>query len=79
MEENNFTDCEVDHTQLCYLDLHKDYKIICIQEIGNEMSALVLEDKQTRQIRFLRCVFTVNEEVGTLKLVQLGVMVDYKF
>ena len=78
LEESNFTDCEVSRKARCYLDLHKGYKIICIQEIGNEMSALVLEDKQTRQIRFLRCVFTVKEEVGTLKLVQLGVMVDYK-
>ena len=70
--ESNFTECEVQQDALCYLDLHKDYKIICIQEIGNEMSALVLEDKQTRQIRFLRCLYMegkVDSSLRRLKLV----------
>ena len=31
-----------------FLDLMDCYKIICIQEIGNEMSAFVLEDIVTR-------------------------------
>lgn len=39
---------------MCLLDLHKRYKIICIQEIGNGLQALVLEDYRTRQMRFLR-------------------------
>ena len=70
-----------------YLDLMDCYKIICIQEIGNEMSALVLEDLVSRQIRFLRTCLYSEEETDSdtdqktansdrnkkLKLVQLGV------
>ena len=43
-ENPHFIDEFIAEEQLCYLSLDKDYKIICIQEIGNEMAALVLED-----------------------------------
>ena len=39
---------------MSFLDLHKDYRIIVIQEIGNDMCAIVLEHLETRQVRFLR-------------------------
>ena len=42
---------------LFFLDLLPKYKIICIQEIGGGMSAFVLEDMITRQIRFLRAYY----------------------
>ena len=43
--------------KLFFLELLHKYKIICIQEIGNGMSAFVLEDMITRQIRFLRAYY----------------------
>ena len=52
---------------------------MAIQEIGNEMSAIVLEDVNTRQIRFLRAYYS-EEEAGQkrrFKLVQLGVMPNH--
>ena len=49
--------------KLVYLDLLKKYKMICIQEIGNDMSAFVLEDRLSRQIRFLRAYYESESKV----------------
>ena len=58
----NFVEATITDEHIRYLDLHRSYKIICIQEIGNEMDALVLEDLRTRQIRFLRVFYTEMED-----------------
>lgn len=47
-DNQNFVDIEIKEDQLTYLQLHTDYKIIAIQEIGNEMSAIVIEDLRSR-------------------------------
>lgn len=47
-QDPNFVKVDIQKEQLQFLDLHEDYKIICIQDIGNKMSAFVLEDLQTR-------------------------------
>ena len=64
-DSQNFIDIEIKENQLTYLLLHKDYKIIAIQEIGNEMSAIVLEDLRTRQVRFLRAFYSEKEKEGS--------------
>ena len=56
-QDPNYIVIDIKENQLQYLDLHEKYKIICIQEIGNEMSAFVLEDLENRQIRFLRAYY----------------------
>ena len=78
----NFVEATITDEHIRYLDLHRSYKIICIQEIGNEMDALVLEDLRTRQIRFLRVFYTEMEDRSgkvnkRFKLVQLGVMPNH--
>lgn len=79
-KNQNYVAVKVREDQVSYLNLHKNYKIICIQEIGNELSALVIEDKITRQVRFLRIYYnneeTENGRSRKFKLVQLGVFVN---
>ena len=75
--ESNFVHINVPDDKVSFLDLHRNYKIISIQEIGNEMSAIVLEDLVTRQLRFLRAYYDEKVEgERRLKLVQLGVLVN---
>jgi len=75
--EENVAEVSIELEKLAFLKLDLDFKIITIQEIGKEMSALVLEEKTTRQVRFLRAEFVNNsDESGkNLNLVQLGAMV----
>ena len=80
--DENLIEVNISGKEITYLDLHQNYKIICIQEIGNDLSALVLEDLKTRQIRFLRAFYTELKEEGKglkrkFKLVQLGVMPNH--
>ena len=37
-----------------FVDLHHLYKIIAIQEIGLHAHSILIEDRKSRQIRFLR-------------------------
>ena len=39
----NFVEVEIEEEQMSYLNLNPSYKIVVIQEIGNEMSAIVVE------------------------------------
>ena len=73
-QDEQFIEVSVPKKKVVFLELLRKYKIICIQEIGNEMSAFVLEDIITRQIRFLRAYY--ENETHTLKLVQLGVITN---
>ena len=73
-QDDHFIEIVIPTENLFFLDLLPKYKIICIQEIGNGMSAFVLEDMITHQIRFLRAYY--ENESQTLKLVQLGVLVN---
>ena len=68
-------DEENDKDKILELNLLPKYKIICIQEIGNEMSAFVIEDVKTRQVRFLRAYYSDKGD-KKFKLVQLGVLVN---
>ena len=54
--------------QISFLDLHDNYKIVAIQEIGNSMSAIVLEDLITRQIRFLRMHYIEDQSKSKRRL-----------
>ena len=79
-QDPNYVTVKISDEQLQFLDLHERYKIICIQEIGNEMSCLVLEDLENRQIRYLRAYYEETEQGNRtvnrkLNLVQLGVMI----
>ena len=78
-KNQNYVEIKVKEDQVSYLTLHKNYKIISIQEIGNELSALVIEDIVTRQVRFLRIFYQGDEGQSNkrqFKLVQLGVFVN---
>ena len=48
MHDEHFIPINVEREQLLFFELQPKYKIICIQEIGNEMSAFVLEDIVSR-------------------------------
>ena len=76
MHDEHFIPINVEREQLLFFELQPKYKIICIQEIGNEMSAFVLEDIVSRQIRFLRANFQKIDNIHKLKLIQLGVFVN---
>lgn len=76
MHDEHFIPINVEREQLLFFELQPKYKIICIQEIGNEMSAFVLEDIVSRQIRFLRANFQKKDNIHKLKLIQLGVFVN---
>lgn len=43
----------VESSQFDFLNLSELFKIICIHDVGNLICTVVLEDLQTRQIRFL--------------------------
>ena len=60
--EENVAKVSIELEKLSFLKLDLDFKIITIQEIGKEMSALVLEEKKTRQVRFLRAEFVNNKD-----------------
>ena len=60
--EENVAQVSIELEKLSFLKLDLDFKIITIQEIGKEMSALVLEEKKTRQVRFLRAEFVNNKD-----------------
>ena len=60
--EENVAKVSIELEKLSFLKLDKDFKIITIQELGEEMSALVLEEKKTRQVRFLRAEFVNNKD-----------------
>ena len=75
---------------MSYLNLNSNYRIVVIQEIGNEMSAIVVEHKETKQVRFLRVYYSENSDkddiaddikedgfTRRLKIVQLGVMPNF--
>ena len=72
---------------MSYLNLNPNYGIVVIQEIGNEMSAVVVEHKETKQVRFLRVYYYEEDEdvddskedgiTRRLKIVQLGVMPNF--
>ena len=47
-QKDSYIEIDISEDKIFFLDLLENYKIICIQEIGNEMSALVLEDIVTR-------------------------------
>ena len=63
--------------QLSFLKLDASFKIITIQEIGNECAAVVLEEIHTRQIRYLRAEYHESGQGDSRKLtlVQLGIKV----
>ena len=48
MHDEHYIKINVEREQLLFFELQPKYKIICIQEIGNEMSAFVLEDIVSR-------------------------------
>ena len=74
-DKKNYQEWELKEDDVNILDLQSNYKIISISEIGNKMSAIVLEDMVTHQVRFLRAYY--NEAKGKrLKLVQLGIYVN---
>ena len=60
--EENVAKVSIELEKLSFLKLNSDFKIITIQELGKEMSALVLEEKKTRQVRFLRAEFVNNKD-----------------
>ena len=60
--EENVAQVSIELEKLSFLKLDLDFKIITIQEIGKEMSALVLEEKTSRQVRFLRAEFVDNKD-----------------
>ena len=47
-QKSHFIKVKVPMENIFFLDLLPKYKIVCIQEIGNDMSAFVLEDIVTR-------------------------------
>lgn len=47
----------VDENDIYIMKLQEDFKIICLQEIGEGQTALVMENLRNRQIRFLRITF----------------------
>ena len=59
------------------LSLQDDYKIIAIQEIGIDLSCVILEDIRNRQLRFLRIDVNTVDGKNQIKLIQLGLMVNH--
>jgi hypothetical protein len=47
-------DITLSNDKISTLNLQKNFKIISIQEIGKSVSAIVIEDRRNRQIRFLK-------------------------
>ena len=45
------------HDDLCVLNLDRKYKIIRIQGIGNDLSCIVIEDRKTNQLRFMKVYY----------------------
>jgi len=54
--------------------LDDNYKVICIQEITNDMSAILIENRQNNELSFFRCFFKkgMMKFPDTLRLVRLG-------
>ena len=61
-QDPNYVIVNIREDQLQFLDLNEKYKIICIQEIGREMSCIVLEDLDNRQVRYLRAYYEETEQ-----------------
>ena len=75
-DKQHYIEVPITDEQLFELDLNQNYKIISILEIGNSMSAVVIEDLISRQIRFLRCAYYPVDGKKRLKLVQLGLQLN---
>ena len=82
----NFTEIHLKNEDLQFLKLRHKYKIITLQDIGHDdtcmETAIVLEERKNRLIRYLKIDYTdrfdpeTGEEVGRrMILSQLGVMV----
>lgn len=56
-EFQSFEKITLNKDKIHSLKLKKTNKIICVHEIGPGQTAIVLENKQNRQIRFLRVKF----------------------
>ena len=76
-KSDKVVELSIENSNVKRLDLSAAYKIICISPLGADGSicSVVLEDKLTRQIRFLRID---NDHVNNrLKFVQLGILVNH--
>lgn len=51
---DNFVNVRIEEENIYKMRLDKEYKIFCLIEIGDNNTAIVLEDLSSRQIRFLR-------------------------
>ena len=51
------------------LNLNPDWRLICVQEISNDMSAILIESKKDFTLRFLRCFFELHGNDQVLKLI----------
>ena len=51
------------------LNMNNDWRLICIQEISNDMSAVLIESKKDFTLRFLRCFFEKSDGDPVLKLI----------
>lgn len=65
----------IDEAQIRHLDLSKRFKIIAMQTMGDKICTIVLEDRKTCEIRFLRVESDNNK--NRLKFVQLGILVNH--
>ena len=67
---------KIENSKLAFVDMDSSYKIISMQQVGlSDMTTLVLEHLETRQIRFLRIDTPVAIEGSTkkkLRLLQMG-------
>ena len=54
-QTSDYIEIEIKDEDLDYINLMENFKIIAMQEIGSKtMSSIILENLESRQIRFLR-------------------------
>ena len=71
-DEEDETTIEIKYCQ--EIEMKSDKKIICVQEIGEDDSCMIVEDLKTRRIRFMH--LKVDSENHGLKLIGLGLNND---